>query len=130
MAQGTRTLRVAERVREELSTLLLRSVRDPGVTGVVITQVRMTPDLQVARVYYTVTDGTDRRNVARALRRARPFLRRAVSERVQLRRAPDLRFLHDDSTEEQDRIAHIFDELERERSEALPETDDDTTDES
>lgn len=130
MAHGTRTLRVAERVREELSTLLTRSVRDPGVAGVIITLVRMTPDLQIARVYYTVADSADRRDVARGLRRARPFLRRAVSERLQLRRAPDLQFLHDNSAEQQDRIARIFDDLERERErDAAPsDTGDDKTD--
>ena len=130
MSHGTRTLRVAERVRKELSTLLSRSVRDPGVAGVVITIVRMTPDLQIARVYYTVPDGADRRDVARGLRRAQPFLRRAVSERLQLRRAPDLRFLHDDSAEQQDRIARIFDDLERERGAAPSETPGDKDDAS
>ena len=94
MGHGTRTLRVAERVREELSTLLVKSVRDPGLAGVTVTAVRMTPDLQLARAWYTVADGADRRDAARGLRRAQPFLRRAVGERLQLRRAPDLQFLH------------------------------------
>lgn len=116
MGHGTRTLRVAERVREELSTLLVKSVRDPGLTGVTITEVRMTPDLQLARAWYTVADAADRRDAARGLRRARPFLRRAVGERLQLRRAPDLQFLHDDSAAQQARIARIFDRLERERA--------------
>ena len=116
MGHGTRTLRVAERVREELSTLLVKSVRDPGLAGVTVTAVRMTPDLQLARAWYTVADGTDRRDAARGLRRAQPFLRRAVGERLQLRRAPDLQFLHDDSATQQARIARIFDRLERERA--------------
>ena len=124
MAHGTRTLRVAERVRVELSTLLSRSVRDPAVAGIAITVVRMTPDLQIARVYYTVAEGSDHRDVARGLRRARPYLRRAVGERLQLRRAPDLQFLRDNSAEKQDRIARIFDTLERERTAAAAVTDD------
>ena len=48
--------RVAERVRIELSTLLTRTVRDPAVSGITITHVSMTADLQLARVYYTVLD--------------------------------------------------------------------------
>ena len=68
MGHGTRTLRVAERVREELSTLLVKSVRDPGLAGVTVTAVRMTPDLQLARAWYTVADGADRRDAARGLR--------------------------------------------------------------
>ena len=115
MAQGTRTRRVAERVRTELSVLLARSVRDPGLLGVTVTDVRMTADLQLARVFYTVLDGSDRRIAARGLRRAQPYLRRAVGQRLQLRQVPEMRFLYDDSAERQDRIAHIFDEIERER---------------
>ncbi len=130
MAHGTRTLRVAERVREELSTLLARSVRDPGVAGAMITAVRMTPDLQIARVFYTVAEGADRRDVARGLRRARPYLRRAMSERLQLRRSPDLQFLLDNSAERQDRIARIFDDLERERNAPPSDAPDDNSDAS
>ncbi len=115
MAQDTRTRRVAERVRSELSTLLARSVRDPGLLGVTVTDVRMTADLQLARVHYTLLEGSDRRSAARGLRRALPYLRRAVGQRLQLRQVPQMRFLYDDSAERQDRIARIFDELERQR---------------
>ena len=116
MGHGTRTLRIAERVRKELSTLLARSVRDPGLAGVTVTEVRMTADLQLARAWYTVAEGADRRDAARGLRRARPFLRRAVGERLQLRRAPDLQFLPDYSAAQQSRLARIFDRLEQERT--------------
>ena len=116
MAQGTRTRRVAERVRKELSMLLARSARDPGLLGVTVTDVRMTADLQLARVYYTLVDGSDRRSAVRGLRRAQPYLRREIGHRLRLRQVPEMRFLYDDSTERQDRIARIFDEIERERS--------------
>lgn len=115
MAHGTRTRRVAERLRTELTTLLARSVRDPGLLDVTITSVTMTGDLQLARVRYTLPAGGDRRGAARGLRRAQPYLRRAVGERLQLRQVPELRFLYDDSAEKQDRIARLFDEIERER---------------
>lgn len=116
MAQGTRSRRVAERVRTELSTLLTRSVRDPGLLGVTVTDVRMTADLQLARVYYTLLDGSDRRSAARGLRRAQPYLRREIGQRLQLRRVPEMRFLYDDAAERQDRIALLFEDIERERA--------------
>ena len=125
MTQGTRTRRVAERVRTELSTLLTRSVRDPGLLGVTITDVSMTADLQLARVYYTLLTGSDRRAAARGLRRARAYLRRAIGQRLQLRQVPEIRFLYDDSTERQDRIARLFDDIERERRETDGNADDD-----
>lgn len=112
MGHGARTERVGERIRAELSALLLRRVREPAVTGVTITHVDVTRDLQTARVYYRVLAETaSRRDVARALRRAQGFLRRELGGRLRLRRAPELRFLHDDSVEQQDRLARLFDEI-------------------
>ena len=116
MAESTRTRRVAERVRTELSALLARAARDPGLSGVTVTDVRMTGDLQLARVYYTLPGDSDRRGAARGLRRAHPYLRHEIGQRLQLRQVPEMRFLYDDSAERQDRIARIFDEIERQRS--------------
>ena len=126
MAHGNRAARVAARVRTELSTLLTRSVRDPGVAPVTITRVSMTADLQLARVFYTLVADGDRREAAKALRRARSYLRRALGQRLQLRHVPELRFMYDDSAEQQDRIARIFDEIATARAAAGPEPSDDS----
>ena len=115
MAHGTRMGRVAERVRIELSTLLIRAVRDPAVSAVTITHVAMTADLQLARIYYTVLDGSNRREAARGLRRAKTYLRRAIGQRLQLRQVPELRFMFDETLDRQDRLAKIFTEIENQR---------------
>ena len=115
MAYGTRMERVAERVRIELSTLLIRAVRDPAVSAVTITHVAMTADLQLARIYYTVLDGSNRREAARGLRRAQTYLRRAIGQRLQLRQVPELRFVFDEILDRQDRLAKIFTEIENQR---------------
>lgn len=115
MAQGNRIQRVAQRVRTELSVLLARSARDPGLLGVTVTEVRMSADLQLARIYYTLLDGSDRRAAARGLRRAQPYLRREIGQRLQLRQVPEMRFVYDDSAERQDRMARIFDEIAQQR---------------
>jgi len=107
--------RVAERVRVELSTLLTRTVRDPAVSAVTITHVSMTADLQLARVYYTVLDGGNRRDTARGLRRAKTYLRRLIGQRLQLRQVPELRFMFDETLEQQDRLAKLFTDIQNER---------------
>ncbi len=107
--------RVAERVRVELSTLLTRTVRDPAVSAITITHVSMTADLQLARIYYTVLDGGNRRDTARGLRRAKTYLRRLIGQRLQLRQVPELRFMFDDTLEQQDRLAKLFTDIENER---------------
>lgn len=115
MAHGTRVERVAERVRMELTTLLTRTVRDPAVSAVTITHVSMNADLQLARIYYTVLDGSNRRDTARGLRRAKTYLRRAIGQRLQLRHVPELRFMYDETLDQQDRLARIFTEIENQQ---------------
>ena len=131
MAHGIRVERVAERVRMELTTLLTRTVRDPAVSAVTITHVSMSPDLQLARIYYTVLDGSNRHDTARGLRRAKTYLRRAIGQRIQLRHVPELRFMYDETLEQQDRLAQIFAEIENQQpsgdQETLGKLNDDTS---
>jgi ribosome-binding factor A len=96
--------------------LLAREVRDPGIGFITLTRVKVSPDLQLVRVYYT-TMGDDRakRTTQQALERATPFLRRAVGGRIQLRRVPELRFEFDKGVEHQDRVERILLDLSAER---------------
>lgn len=107
--------RVGEAIRHELTELIAREVHDPGIGFVTLTRVKVTPDLQLARVYYTLMgDDQARRDTARALKRAASFLRHHISQRVRLRRAPELEFFYDESVAHQDRIERILQELKRE----------------
>ncbi|HWB16566.1 MAG TPA: 30S ribosome-binding factor RbfA [Vicinamibacterales bacterium] len=116
MARGIRPDRVGEEIRQELAVLLSREVHDPGVGFVTITRVKVSPDLQLARAYYTTMgDERARRETARALDRATPFLRRHLGDRVRLRRVPELRFELDRGVEHQDRIERVLLDLEAER---------------
>lgn len=116
MAQGLRPERVGEEVRQELSEILAREVHDPGIGFVTLTRVKVSPDLQVVRVFYTLMgDEKARRETARALDRATPFLRRQIGRRIRLRRVPELHFQFDESVEHQDRIERILLDLKHER---------------
>lgn len=108
--------RVGDRIRQELSDLLSRgAVHDPGIGFLTITRVTVSADLQVARVYYTALgDEAARRDTARALARATPFLRRQVGSRIQLRRVPEMEFRYDESIGHQDRVEQILRELQEE----------------
>ena len=116
---NTRPTRVGDQIRVEISDLLARAVQDPGIGFLTVTHVKVTPDLQQARVYYTTMgDERARRETQRALDRATPFLRRQLGGRLRLRRVPELQFFFDESIERQDRIERILQEIEAERSEA------------
>jgi len=115
---------VGEEIRQELATLLAREVRDPGVGFVTITRVKVSPDLQLARAYYTqLGDEAARKATRRALDRVIPFLRSQLGARMQLRRVPELRFEFDQSVEHQDRIEKILLDLKEERERRGPAED-------
>ena len=112
MSQGSRPDRVADQIRGELALLLAREVHDPGIGFVTLTRVLVSPDLQLARVFYTAL-GDDKTRTAsgRALERAAPFLRRQIGARLRLKRAPELTFVYDQAIAGQDRIEQILNEL-------------------
>jgi ribosome-binding factor A len=121
-----RASRVGDQIQAELASLLTRDVHDPGIGFLTITSVKVSPDLQQARVYYTIIgDDKAKRESARALNRATPFLRRQVGQRLRLKRVPELTFLYDESIEKGDRVERILQELQAERA-ARPGIGDDT----
>ncbi len=112
MAHASRASRVGDQIRAELASLLAREVHDPGIGFLTITHVKVSPDLQQARVYYTtIGDAKARQESARALGRATPFLRRQVGQRLNLKRVPELAFFFDEAIEKGDRIEQILHEL-------------------
>jgi ribosome-binding factor A len=113
---GHRPDRVGDQIRQVLSELLSRgTVHDPGIGFITLTRVKVSPDLQVARVYYTsLGDEAARRQTAKALDRATGFFRRHVGDRLQLRRVPELQFQFDESIAHQDRVEQILRELHEE----------------
>src|SRR3954453_7882655 len=118
MAQGQRPARVGEKIRDELSTLLSRGVvHDPGIGFITLTRVKVSPDLQVARVFYTsLGDDKAKKETAKALTRATPFLRRQIGGILHLRRVPELEFRFDESIGHQNRIEQILRDLHEEEA--------------
>ena len=127
----SRPERVGDQIRTELAQLLMRDVHDPGIGFLTLTHVRVTPDLQIARVYYTsLGDEKAQRDSARALQRAAPFLKRQLGQRLRLRRVPELEFFYDESIARHDRIEQILQELKSEGTSTDGHTgDDDARDE-
>jgi ribosome-binding factor A len=127
MAQGSRPERIGEEIRQAVSVALARDVQDPRIGFVTVTRVKVSADLQQARVYYTaIGDDKARRDTARGLEAAKPFLRRAVGGAVRLRRVPELAFEYDRGVEHQDRVEQILHELAEERRARGPVDDDGT----
>jgi ribosome-binding factor A len=107
-----RQQRVSELVHRELGQLLIREVRDPRLADVTITEVRITPDLLLARVYFTVLGGAEEEKAARTgLEKASGYLRSQLAARVSLRLVPELTFEVDRSAMYGQRIDQLLDEI-------------------
>ncbi len=103
-----RTERVNELVREEISDLLQREIKDPRFTGLVsVTDVHVSPDLRHARVFVSIMGSEEeRKETFSALTAASHFIRKELGKRMTTRHTPELDFRLDDSLE---RGAHLAD---------------------
>jgi ribosome-binding factor A len=106
-----RQLRVGELIRHALAEMLTRGdIHDDVLAAHVITipEVRMTPDLRLASIYVMPLGGKDIAPVLAALDRNRKYIRTEVAHTVNLKFAPDIRFLADESFEEAARIDRLL----------------------
>ena len=110
--QSQRSHRVGEQIQKEISALLIKGLKDPRIGFVTITAVEMTPDLHLARVYFTVMgDEKARRESEAGLNHSIPYIRRELGKRLRMRYTPDLLFHFDTSIEYGNRIDALLDEV-------------------
>ena len=117
-----RTDRVNEQLREEISTLLARQIKDPRLNSVVsITRVVTSGDLRSATVYISVMGNQETKQTAlNGIQSAASFLRRELRDRINMRHTPFMTYQLDDSLEEADQVLRLMDRVRPE--EPVPET--------
>ena len=116
-----RTEQVADLIKEVLSELLEREVKDPQMGFVTLTDVEVAPDLHNARVYFSVLGDEEAAQESRAaLERATGFLRRELSHRLTIRYVPELHFSLDRSIERSQRIADLLRQAREQEHEEIP----------
>lgn len=112
MPSGIRLQRIADRIRQELSEMLLREISDPRLHQVFVTDVNVDRELAYADVYVSAIEGVDRSGeVLSGLESASGFIRRTLAGRIELRTFPRLRFHWDPTPENADRIEKVLAEL-------------------
>lgn len=116
MVSESRSIRIADRIKRDLSLLFLQEINDPRLEGITITSVDVDRELAYADVYISAIDGEERRlEIMEALSRAKGFIRSQLTLSIShLRTFPDLRFYWDPIPERVDRIDQILAELEEE----------------
>ncbi len=109
--------RVADQIRMEVADILMRKIKDPRVRSVTVTDVELTKDLRIARVYVTTMEqNQDERHVFDGLAKASGFVRAELGRRLALRYLPELIFVKDISGPRADRVLKLLEGLHREQS--------------
>jgi len=105
----SRNQRLGNQVLRTLNELLRFETKDPRLAGVTLTAVDLSRDLSIAQVYFsTLEPDADPEPVQRGLEKASGFLRAKLGQAIKVRHVPELRFEHDDSAAEGQRIASLI----------------------
>lgn len=104
-----RAQRIAEQIRHELAAILMRELKDPRIHDVTLTAVEVSPDLEHAKVWFTLLVG-EPSEVGKALGHASGYLRTELAHRLRMRSVPRISFQFDESVERGARLSRLIDE--------------------
>ena len=107
-----RSEKVAEAIHEMVSELIIKGLKDPRIGFVTITGVKVTDDLHLATIYFTVIGSEDEKSATeKGLNSARGFIRKEMGRYLRMRHIPDLVFKYDESVEYGSRIETLLKEI-------------------
>ncbi|NNG02209.1 MAG: 30S ribosome-binding factor RbfA [Desulfobacteraceae bacterium] len=109
MKPFSRSDRVGGLIQKVLSELLRKDIHDPRIANATITGVKMSRDLRIAKIYYSIFgDEKSRQDAADGFESARGFVKRSLAQELGLRYMPDVRFFYDESFEYGARIEKLI----------------------
>ena len=107
-----RNARLNEQFKREISHILAQKVRDPRVGQLLVTEVRVTQDLWLARIFVRrLNESVSLEDTLAGLEAAAPFIRRELGKVLRIRRIPELRFVHDTTLDSANRIEEVLREV-------------------
>ena len=116
MPSKIRLQRIADRIRDEFSEMLIMDLSDPRLGGITVTEVKVDREMAFADIYISALEGMERaEEILAALEHAKGFIRRALADRIELRIFPSLRFHWDPTPERADKIEKILHELNKQQ---------------
>ncbi len=117
MVSKNRAQRIADRIHEEISEMLIFDIQDPRLSGVSVTDVTVDRELAYADIYVSSLQGSESaENILTGFKRASGFLRSELARRIDLRTFPRLRFHWDPTPERSEKIEQLLDSLDLQES--------------
>ena len=128
MPSKLRLIKISDRIRQEISEMLVRQeIHDPRLLGATITDVKIDRELAFASIYVSSYEGSSRsKEILKGFQSASSFIRKSLSERIELRSFPRLRFYWDPTPERADRIEELFAQIHQEEEEQIEENKEDS----
>ena len=109
---SNRLNRIDEEMKKEISHIITYDLKDPNITGLIsVTKVKVSGDLKYAKVYVSMLNAKDNKQVLAALKKSAGFVRTEIAKRINLRTTPEIIFIFDDSIEYGSRIDTILKEV-------------------
>lgn len=113
-AETIRQRKVADQIKELVSMVIDQRIKDPNKGFITITHVKISRDLGVASVYFTVLgDEAERKKSLEVLNRAKNFIRNEIAPHLKMRSVPELRFFEDDTLEYARKIEKLLDDIKK-----------------
>ena len=117
MAKQLRIEKLQELIKQEMSKMLLKELKDPRIGFVTVTDVEMTGDLREAKIYVSVMGGAEQvKSSLEGLNSALGFVRREIGQRIQLRFTPEISFALDTSLDYGDHIQKLLLQVEGDKN--------------
>ena len=112
---GVRPERVAKELKRYISEIIQKELKDPRIGFVTITDVEITKDLKLAKVYYSIMGSrTEKNNTMNALKSASGYIRKMIGDNLKLRYIPEIMFIVDAASERACNVYKILDEIKKE----------------
>jgi len=108
--------RVSGLLLEVVAETLLREVKDPRVSGVTLTGATISPDLKIAKVFFSILRPEEQISALAGLQSATGYIKRQVASRLRLRHTPELRFVYDETLEKANRLESLLRQVEQKES--------------
>jgi ribosome-binding factor A len=113
--------RVSKALNREISAILQEDIDDPRIESVVITEVKVTRDMRLAKVFYVVYSDEEKKEVAKGLKSASKFVRGELAKRLSMKYIPEISFREDLTEKRKQEVGRLFEVIEKESEIDTPE---------
>ncbi len=113
---SVRLNKISALIQEELSLIFLHKIQDPELGLVTITNVKVSPDLKIAKVYLSILDKDKREYVMNHVESLKGFIRTELAHRVRIKNTPELNFYIDDTLDYVERMEELFNKIHKDDS--------------